>query len=285
MKKTAYILAAIITAAASVFTSCQKQDPDELEIIPDSTVMSSFGGNINVTIKANNPTTISCDASWLKIGTTTWTPTEEKKQTSIMLYASRNEEDEVKNATVTFVAGSLTKTVSFSQTEAGRIIAEEASEYNVECGSGELTVNISTNLDCEVFTSSDWIRRAETKALAKRGFNFVFDKNTDIDPRSAILQFYFKDVREKVTVIQAGDFSKLTWEVEGDCSNIPVFGNEIHLGRLEWGDGEKTSYSPDASHSYSDQKESHSVTAIVEPSTKVTFNGFSGITKIDFSEL
>ena len=289
MRKSAYIrLAAIAFAAAASLTSlssCQKEVPDSLEASAAESSLSSFGGSTQLTIKANNPVTISSDASWLTTHRSSWTPTDSEQQVSVTVSAARNQETAARKATLTLSAGSLTKTLSFSQDEKGQIIADKSAVYEIEGEGGEVVVTISTNLDCEVATDAKWLTLSVTKGLTDKKYSFKAEENNSISDRTATVTFSYKDVAESVEITQKGVFSLVSFDTQAGTACAPIFDQKIDHGKIDWGDSQTSTYSSQATHNYTDDAESHTVTAKVDPSTRATISGIIGITKINFSEL
>ena len=275
--------AAVLLLAAMV-CGCVKQIPDELEItIPESTLISSFGGNINITLTANNPTEISSDASWLKVSKSSWTPTDEAPKTVIILSAAENESAAVNSATVTFKAGSLTKTVSVTQTEKGRIVLE-GSEMELGSEGGEVKVTLSTNLeDLSVICDQSWIQLAETKAMTGKTYTFSVKENSGIDSRTAEITFSYRTVSETVTLTQNGSFSLLTFSATGTAKAPEILPKPTH-GRIDWGDGDTGAYYAGKEHSFYMTDTPYEVSIKVSPANTATFSSIVGLNAIDFSE-
>ena len=281
MKKSAYIL----FIAAALAAGCRKPVPDALEVSADTSVISNFGSSAKVTLSANNPVSISSDASWLSANPSTWTPTDTQSETTILVTGARNESDDVRTATLTFTAGSLTKTLSFTQDERGLINADHEAVYELESEGGELTIEVTTNLECEVSVTGNWLTYVETKAPVVKGFTFTATANEKFSERNATVTFSYRDVTETVTVTQKGSFSEISYVTENGTAKAPVFGQKISHGNVDWGDGQTSTYYQSLTHSYSDDLSSHTVSAHVDKCTQAGISGISGVTRIDFTKL
>lgn len=203
MKNSIYIFAAL--AALVSVASCKKEViPDELDINSDDGQLSiaALGGNVSLSVSANNPVTLTIDAEWLEANIHEWTPDPEKKSKSIFFYADANESVDERTATVTFKAGSLTKTREILQAGKTTIIADE-NDFVIDEKGGEIQVPVRTNVKCSVDTRCDWISLSETKALEDRTFVLAVEENTTENVRSANVLISGLGESRSITVTQS----------------------------------------------------------------------------------
>lgn len=223
MKKILYILAALATVAAAA--SCKKEViPDELDITnEDELSIAALGGNVSISVSANNPVSLTIDSEWLEANTYEWTPDPEKKTKSVFFYAEKNESVDERTACVTVSAGSLTRTVEIIQAGKTTIIADENS-FSIDEKGGEISVPVKTNVKCSVDTRCDWVSLAETKALEDKTFILSVAPNTTDKERSASVLISGLGETRTVSVTQSAG---AVFEIQSATANFDADGGKF----------------------------------------------------------
>lgn len=108
-----------------------------------------------------------------------------------------------RGATIVFTSGDEQKTITVTQDQMDAIVLSERS-YEVSPDGGEISVQVSHNIDFTCSINVDWIKDASTKALKTDQKKFKVDAYTESGTRTGVITFSSKDgsVSQQVTVSQ-----------------------------------------------------------------------------------
>ena len=191
-----------ITACLLLF-SCEK----ETVLRVDQTALSyaDAAGSQTVTLTANKPWTAKADQSWCKISPSGG---EGAASSKITITCDANTTYDARNCTVTFTCAELSKAVSVSQATNNGLIVSQTS-YELTNAAQQVSIEVSTNVEFEVKSDSDWVQYIETKALSSKQIVLNVDENKTVDQREAKVTIKQKngDLGGTITIRQEkGDY-------------------------------------------------------------------------------
>lgn len=220
----------------------------------DKLVVDSEGETLKLEVKTNvDYELLLPDVDWIR----------ENKTRSVSTYTYfldilPNEAYDAREARLVVRAAdaSLADTVLIHQMQKGAIIVAKNS-YEVSGEENILSLRMTTSVDIETEISVPWITRREplqTRGLEEKEMLFRVEKNPSGEERRGEIGFTYKNLKQKVEVVQAGRKDNLRLEiVHGEQTFAPLqLWGSFFAGAIEWGDG--TSSDLFQGHEYSDSR-------------------------------
>lgn len=166
----------------------QKQR-NTLLVTADSYEFADEGGTFDIEVKANVNYVYDIDedaAEWLSCTTT------RALSTSYLTFkVAPNEEEDSRMGVITITDGELVEEVTVYQTGTEPTIVISQSEYILSADGGNVSIEVSSNVDVEVeIPDEEWISENTTRAYSTHVYNFTVDTNEEYDSRSAEIVFY-----------------------------------------------------------------------------------------------
>ena len=166
----------------------QKQR-NTLLVTADSYEFADEGGTFDIEVKANVNYVYDIDedaAEWLSCTTT------RALSTSYLTFkVAPNEEEDSRMGVITITDGELVGEVTVYQTGTEPTIVISQSEYILSADGGNVSIEVSSNVDVEVeIPDEEWISENTTRAYSTHVYNFTVDTNEEYDSRSAEIVFY-----------------------------------------------------------------------------------------------
>lgn len=192
-----------------------KEKPAVLNIITPTATFETEGGNAEIKIVSTNDWTArlvidnsSIKDEWCTINTTSGEG-DEVTPAVITFTASPNNTYNNRTATVYVSSGNYNKTAKLTQKQLD-VVTVVNPQYNVTAKGEILTVELKSNVVSNAVIDSDvdWIKKvdnasSQTRAYAPMLFHFEVSPNTTGAERQTDIHFVYKNIDEKVTVIQA----------------------------------------------------------------------------------
>jgi hypothetical protein len=179
--------------------------PEEAEIKIDATsvVIPAEGGTESVkfhsTQKWNADINYNEGRSWCTLSPKSGASGD----ATINIKVDANLDGSDRTATLTIASGKVKKTVSISQKQKDALTVT-ASRFEVSADGGDIDITVKANIEFEYKISADWITFAETKAMTTHELVFHIDSNDITEPREGTITFISGDIKEEVTIVQAG---------------------------------------------------------------------------------
>lgn len=214
--------------------------PDGITIsdnyIKDGVTVAKTGAEITVPVQCRNDVTASSSANWITIekGATT----SALKVTPFKLVVAENSETSDREATITFSAGSDTKSIAIKQIAKTGLVVKTGS-FDVPYTGGNILVQLAANEPYEYEISDSWISAASTRAnMVDYTENFTVSLNASPTVRTATITFKVEGLAEAVKVSQAasevsGDMSKTAMDVAALMYPGWNLGNTLEGGSSE----------------------------------------------------
>lgn len=214
--------------------------PDGITIsdnyIKDGVTVAKTGAEITVPVQCRNDVTASSSANWITIekGSTT----SALKVTPFKLVVAENSETSDREATITFSAGSDTKSIAIKQIAKTGLVVKTGS-FDVPYTGGNILVQLAANEPYEYEISDSWISAASTRAnMVDYTENFTVSLNASPTVRTATITFKVEGLAEAVKVSQAasevsGDMSKTAMDVAALMYPGWNLGNTLEGGSSE----------------------------------------------------
>ena len=213
MKKL-YPLIALI--GLLVLTGCPQPDPGEdpvLTPIKTDYSIGAEGGELKITFKTNQTYEAKSNANWLKVST----PTKAVTTETVTVTAEANKSTEARTAKVTIKAGTLDATITVTQ--AGlvpTIDIKGSTSFTIGAEGGDVTVDVTSNVDYNVDIDVAWISR--------KGTTFTVKPNESESDRSGVITFSYGDISRVVSVKQNGKTPEPSLEIAPTSKNVGAAG-------------------------------------------------------------
>jgi len=186
----------------AAFVACGKEG--SLSVISDSNLsFTQDGGRISVSFSSSGDWVVTTQDSWLSVSPSSGFASTEPL--SFVLFCDYNDSYDPRTGTVTITSGSLFKTITVTQAEDIDLIVPETS-LEVSKDAQIVSVKVQTNVPYTVLIDEDsksWISQASTKGLAESAVSFSIARN-DGEDRTGTIILEYEDLKEQVTIIQAG---------------------------------------------------------------------------------
>lgn len=201
----------------------------EVDVRP---VVGSDGGTSTVTFTASGDWTASVSAvtrtlDWLSVS-----PTQGGAGTvTLQISAQPNESYDERNAAVLLTCGNAQQTITVTQKQKDALLVNSHKvEMDAEGGTFgiELQANVTVTYEIEESAKS-WLTAvsSSTRGLTTSTLSFQVAENPDVSVRQAVITLRGNDLREEVTVYQAGSepailLSQKEYTVPSDGETIQV---------------------------------------------------------------
>lgn len=212
------MFAAVIAVFAIV--GCEK--PSEV-VVDDSMVVLADSQKDDITVNPSGETltirfTAALDwtvrvpegADWIEVS-----PVEGVAgMARLKVKADVNESQSKREAVIEICSGPTVKAITLSQEVFIPTFELLSTEKSVSCLGGDLTVQVSTDVNFEYEVLADWIKPADTKAVLKYAVRFVVEPN-DGEERTAVITFCSDESCKSFTVTQrAAGTSAEDWKYD-----------------------------------------------------------------------
>ncbi len=219
-----------------------------LLVTADSYELTDAGGTFDVEVKANVNYTYSIDddaSEWISC-----IATRALNTSYLTFQVAPNEEESARMGIITLTDGTLTEEVAVYQTGTEPAIIISQREYILSADGGDITVEVSANVDVEVeMPDEDWIYENETRAYSTHTYHFTVDANEEYDNRSAEIIFRNEDSGlEEVVVVHQMQLDAIVlamdlYEVDAAASQL-IFDIEANVDFEVFTEGDWITYSP-----------------------------------------
>lgn len=206
-------------------------------------IVGSYGETIKVELRSNTQYELEMpNVDWVK----------EDASRSLSTYThyftiAPNDSYDNRYAEIRFIdrENNLTQTVSITQLQQDALILAKDS-YEIGANGGPLDFAIYTNVDFNVLITEDWITQVEdrSRGLNKKYLYFDIAPNNEDIAREAIIIFQKNNMRQTVTIRQAGQsediepilqISPNTYSAkgEGETFNVTIQSNVDYLVQIQ----------------------------------------------------
>lgn len=241
MKCRFFILTAFLFIIGWLYMGCSDTEnnsaPEEPSIemegeVDVRPVVGSDGGTSTVTFTASGDWTASVSAvtrtlDWLSVS-----PTQGGAGTvTLQISAQPNESYDERNAAVLLTCGNAQQTITVTQKQKDALLVNSHKvEMDAEGGTFgiELQANVTVTYEIEESAKS-WLTAvsSSTRGLTTSTLSFQVAENPDVSVRQAVITLRGNDLREEVTVYQAGSepailLSQKEYTVPSDGETIQV---------------------------------------------------------------
>lgn len=202
----------------------------EVDVRP---VIGSDGGTFTVTFTASGDWTASVNAvtrtlDWLSVS-----PTQGGAGTvTLQISAQPNESYDERNAAVLLTCGNAQQTITVTQKQKDALLVNSHKvEMDAEGGTFDIELQANVNVTYEIEEAAkDWLTASSsssTRGLTTSTLSFQVAENPDVSVRQAVITLRGNDLREEVTVYQAGSepailLSQKEYTVPSDGETIQV---------------------------------------------------------------
>lgn len=202
----------------------------EVDVRP---VIGSDGGTFTVTFTASGDWTASVNAvtrtlDWLSVS-----PTQGGAGTvTLQISAQPNESYDERNAAVLLTCGNAQQTITVTQKQKDALLVNSHKvEMDAEGGTFSIELQANVNVTYEIEEAAkDWLTASSsssTRGLTTSTLNFQVAENPEESVRQAVITLQGNDLREEVTVYQAGSepailLSQKEYTVSSDGETIQV---------------------------------------------------------------
>ena len=201
----------------------------EVDVRP---VIGSDGGTFTVTFTASCDWTASVNAvtrtlDWLSVS-----PTQGGAGTvTLQISAQPNESYDERNAAVLLTCGNAQQTITVTQKQKDALLVNSHKvEMDAEGGTFSIELQANVNVTYEIEESAkSWLSAvsSSTRGLTTSTLNFQVAENPEESVRQAVITLQGNDLREEVTVYQAGSepailLSQKEYTVPSDGETIQV---------------------------------------------------------------
>ncbi len=208
---------------ACILFSCSETEPTpdpELVISTDALVFPVGGSPQFFHIKSNNSWVVSGATDWL----TVMPATGEGGTTKVVVTASENKTTEVRKATLTIAAGTLSEQLNITQSEAS-ILQLSPNTFSLDAEGAEITIAITSSGDYTVVIEDPWIA-----AVDGSPGRFKVDPNPGLWSRSGSITFSLKDITQVVTINQEGNGLQIPADNTGMSSSAMLLSQKMKAG-------------------------------------------------------
>ncbi|WP_276863371.1 BACON domain-containing carbohydrate-binding protein [Mediterranea massiliensis] len=242
MKYRFFILTAFLFIIGWLYMGCSDTEnnsaPEEPSIemegeVDVRPVVGSDGGTSTVTFTASGDWTASVSAvtrtlDWLSVS-----PTQGGAGTvTLQISAQPNESYDERNAAVLLTCGNAQQTITVTQKQKDALLVNSHKvEMDAEGGTFDIELQANVNVTYEIEEAAkDWLTASSsssTRGLTTFTLNFQVAENPEESVRQAVITLQGNDLREEVTVYQAGSepailLSQKEYTVPSDGETIRV---------------------------------------------------------------
>lgn len=176
---------------------------DALVVSPTDNVFDDKGRTFEIEVRANVDFTVeNPDVLWLE-------PVETRglKTHTLKYRLAENTTYDSRSAQIRIVdaARNLSQTVTVTQLQKDALVVAKSS-YTLPQEGGEITVELSRNVDFDIEIGQPWITQVTTRGLTTEHLVFRIVENPDTENREGVIVFVSKDreIRQEVQIEQEG---------------------------------------------------------------------------------
>ena len=187
--------------SASVTVSVTQLPKDALVLSPSTVSVGEEGGEFSIETTGNVSLNVSIADDWVHMSNT-----RAMTSKTYTFIADSNWAYEERNTTITFTGGSITQTITVTQSGKKGFSAEFKPEYTISARAQTLVLKAMANTGVRVEPQADWIHVSGTRALDQATMTLEIDANPTDSRRTgkvAVIASNSAD-RQEVTIVQAG---------------------------------------------------------------------------------
>ena len=169
----------------------QPEEPVLTPILTDCTI-GAEGGEMTISVATNQTLQVTSDASWLTVPNATKAVNTE----TVKAIAEANPTTKHRTAKLNITAGDLKATVKVTQAGLKPVIDVNAASFFVGAEGGDITMDVTSNVDYKVAVNVGWITR--------NGNTFTVASNDSESDRTGSVTFSYGSLSNVVTVKQKG---------------------------------------------------------------------------------
>ncbi len=211
---------------------------------------------VNLATNINYECSIPADCNWIKAVT----KTKALENHTLYFFIEPNETYDNRNGKIDFINKDNRKSqsVEISQLQKDAIIPADTL-YIIEARNQTMEFGISSNVDYELGTDAAWIKigQTQTKGLINKNISLEIEENSGFEARTGIITIKYKEITQKVEIIQQPWAHVWTVSVVHNDNNFtnPKFSGRYLSGSVEWGDGKSDTYKTNFVHAYGNNAE------------------------------
>ncbi len=183
MRKSVFLL---LSLCLLVF-SCQKDEDPFINIHQKDLSFTDVGGSQIISFESNAKWTVRSSEPWCTVSPASGNASLK----SITVTLSSNESNEDRSCSVTFVAGSISKTLTVNQ-DAYLSLLITQNKYELSNDATTIEVEVKANIEYDVVISDNWITRVTNRSLSATIFSFDIAKNESYDNREGTITLKHK---------------------------------------------------------------------------------------------
>ena len=187
--------------SASATVSVTQLPKDALVLSPSTVSVGEEGGEFSIETTGNVSLNVSIADDWVHMSNT-----RAMTSKTYTFIADSNWAYEERSTTITFTGGSITQTITVTQSGKKGFSAEFKPEYTISARAQTLVLKAMANTGVRVEPQADWIHVAGTRALDQATMTLEIDANPADSRRTgkvAVIASNSAD-RQEVTIVQAG---------------------------------------------------------------------------------
>ena len=181
------------------------QGESYLNVDPTSLSFESSSGNKNFSISSNLSWTVSSDKSWCTVNKSSGS-----NNASVTVKVTENTTTSKREATITIKGGNITRTVSITQKEGGKLEVSSNSLYFTSSG-GDNYFSISSNLSWTVSSDKSWCTVNRSSGSNNATITVSVTANTSTSERTATITVKGGGITRTVSIKQ-GEINYLNVE-------------------------------------------------------------------------
>jgi len=229
MKKIKY-LTLLLLCFGMVISSWGCSDDDktepELKVSTETINFSKTAETKVMHIKTNTSWSIESSETWCTV-----TPSSGNETGTLKLEVSvtANTTLDVRNATLTVLAGGIAKQVAIVQAHNDLLVVKK-SEYEVEAAGEEITVELQVSSPHTIKINADWIIQSVERAATDVTEKFTIKPNTAFTDRQGTIDFTVGDLIETVIIKQKGILLTIPADKTGMTDDALVLAKKMGIG-------------------------------------------------------
>jgi hypothetical protein len=195
-----------------------------LEVSEPSWIIESPASTKSINVTSNTTWTVTSDQPWLTARKLRGTGND-----SVTLGATENKSTTTRTATVTFTAGSLSKTVNVTQTR-GAVPILEVSEpsWIIESPASTKSINVTSNTTWTVTSDQPWLTTRKLRGTGNDSVTLGATENKSTTDRTATVTFTAGSLSKTVNVTQTRgavpilEVRETRWIIESPASTKSI---------------------------------------------------------------
>lgn len=190
-------LTLVFFSTIAFLSSCEKA-PFVTTTGPRSYNFTRQGGTQTFAFSCNRDWSVSSTESWIRISPSSGAASD--GDITVTITCSPNTTYDPRSATVTLKVEELTETISISQdTGLGLIVSQ--TNFDLTNEEQIIEVEVKTNIEFEIFSDAEWIKKADTKALSSSSLAMSIQANLNLEQRTGTVTIRQKDGDLSSTIV------------------------------------------------------------------------------------